>query len=75
VREARWELKHRTWYDDSERLVGREFPCPTDDEFPGILIEIFFTEWERVQAVKELVDVLDADRDQIGLRPVRSLAD
>ena len=41
-------------------------PCPADDEFLGVLVEIFLAERERVEAMKKLGKLLDANLDQLG---------
>ena len=48
------ELLLRHMHDDLERPVARQLPRPTDDEFLGVLVEIFLAERERVETMKEL---------------------
>jgi hypothetical protein len=51
-------------HDDLERLIARQLPRSADDEFLGVLVEILLAERERVEAMKKLGKLFDANLDQ-----------
>jgi hypothetical protein len=51
--------------DDLDRLVGGQFPCPSDDVFLRFLVEVSFSKRKRIEGVEKLCDILDADLDHL----------
>lgn len=51
-----------------ERLTMMEFLRPADDEFLGIVVEVFFLKRRRVHRIEELLDPIDVNLDRPLLR-------
>lgn len=51
--------------DDPERAIAWQFPRPSDDVFLSFSIEILVAKRVRIERVKELRDLADADFDQV----------